>query len=250
MCTVVTLIRPGHDWPVILAANRDEKTDRSWHPPAAHWPDRPQVVAGRDALAGGTWLGINEFGLLAGLLNRKGSLGPMDGFRSRGELPLEALDHADAADAAKALEAIDPASYRPFNMVIADNRDAYWLRLGEEGGGVLVSTLPPGLSMITSGELNDRADARIRTYLPLFEKANPPHPENGDFAAWQRLLAGRMFHTGAGSEGAMCITSEDGFGTVSSSLIALPAPGKGIGKPLWMFCPGRPGEAAYEAVEL
>jgi uncharacterized protein with NRDE domain len=250
MCTIILLIRPGHDWPLIVGANRDEMTDRPWHPPAAHWPDRPHLVAGRDALAGGTWLGINEFGLIAGILNRKGSLGPKDGFRSRGELPLEALDHADAADAAQALAAIEPTSYRPFNMVVADNRDAYWLRLGEDDGGVLASALPPGLSMITSGERNDSAEPRIRAYLPQFQKASPPRPEHGDFTAWQQLLAGRIFDTGAGSEGAMCITGRQGFGTVSSSLIALPAPGERAGKAHWLFCPGRPGEVEYEPVAL
>ncbi len=256
MCTVVILIRPGHDWPLIIAANRDELIERPSQPPAAHWPDRPGLIAGRDALAGGTWLGINEFGLIAGILNRKGSLGPMDGFRSRGELPLEALDHADAEAAAEALAGIEPASYRPFNMVIADNRDAYWLRLaedhggGEDGGGVRVSALPPGLSMITSGERNDTSQPRIRTYLPQFHKASPPNPENGDYTAWQRLLGARIHDQRAGSEGAMCIATERGFATVSSSLIALPAPGRGGGKPRWLFCPGSPDEAEYAAIEL
>ena len=100
MCTVVVLRRPADSWPLILAANRDEMRDRPWHPPGRHWPDRPEVVAGRDALAGGSWLGLNDQGVVAGVLNRYGSLGPQDGMRSRGELVLEALDHADAARAA------------------------------------------------------------------------------------------------------------------------------------------------------
>ena len=54
MCTVVILRRPGHDWPLILATNRDEMTDRPWRPPGRHWPDRAEVTAGRDELAGGT----------------------------------------------------------------------------------------------------------------------------------------------------------------------------------------------------
>ena len=44
MCTVVLLHRPGHAWPLLLAAIRDERIDRAWDPPAAHWPDRPGVV--------------------------------------------------------------------------------------------------------------------------------------------------------------------------------------------------------------
>src|ERR1700685_676462 len=56
MCTLILLRRPGHDWPVIVGANRDEMKARPWRPPGRHWPDRPEVVAGLDELAGGSWL--------------------------------------------------------------------------------------------------------------------------------------------------------------------------------------------------
>src|SRR5262245_38219118 len=107
LCTVVILRRPDHDWPLILGANRDEMRDRAWLPPARHWPDRPEVRAGRDEEAGGTWLGINDHGVVAAILNRPGTLGRAPFTRSRGELALEALDHADAADAVGALEDLD-----------------------------------------------------------------------------------------------------------------------------------------------
>ena len=58
MCTIVLLRRPGHDWPLILGANRDEMATRPSKPPARHWPDRAEVVAGLDVEAGGSWLGI------------------------------------------------------------------------------------------------------------------------------------------------------------------------------------------------
>ncbi|MEJ0068804.1 MAG: hypothetical protein WDO24_08845 [Pseudomonadota bacterium] len=56
MCTVVLLVRPGHDWPLLLGANRDEMADRHWDPPARHWPrpargDRRARPAGRRQLA-------------------------------------------------------------------------------------------------------------------------------------------------------------------------------------------------------
>ena len=94
MCTVVLLLRPGADWPVLIAANRDEMLDRAWDPPAAHWPDRPGIVGGRDRLAGGTWMALNSQGVMATVLNRQGSLGPRADKESRGELPLIALDFA------------------------------------------------------------------------------------------------------------------------------------------------------------
>ena len=54
----------------------------------------------------------------------------------------------------------------------------------------------------------------------------------------------------AGAAGAMCIVTPGGFGTVSSSIIALPAPGSQPGKPVWRFAPGRPGEVPFEPIEL
>ncbi len=60
MCTLVILRRPGHDWPTLLAVNRDEMVDRPWDPPARHWPDRLRVIAGLDRHAGGTWLGVYD----------------------------------------------------------------------------------------------------------------------------------------------------------------------------------------------
>ena len=86
---MVILRRPGHRWPVLIGANRDEMIDRPWQPPGRHWPDRPDVVAGLDSLAGGSWLGINDWGVAAAVLNRHGSLGPASERRSRGELVLE-----------------------------------------------------------------------------------------------------------------------------------------------------------------
>ena len=249
MCTVVILRRPGDGWPLLLAANRDEMRDRPWAPPARHWPERAHVVAGIDLEASGTWLGLNDDGLTAAVLNRPGSLGPAAGYRSRGELPLEALDHADAAAAAAALADIDPAAYRTFNMVVADERDAFWLRSAGEKG-VEVMALPEGLSMITAYDRNDTADPRIRDYLPRFEAAPAPDPGAGEWASWTALLASREHGPGDGPGDAMNVVTDTGFGTVSSSLIAFPSyASEGVG-PLWLFAPGGPDEVAFEAVTL
>ena len=247
MCTVVILRRPGHAWPLILAANRDEMADRPADGPGRHWPDRPGVVAGRDRLAGGTWFGLNAEGVVAGVLNRPGALGPGAGLRSRGELPLEALDHAEAAVAAEALAAIEPASYRPFNALVADARSAFWLAC--EGNRVRRGDIGPGLSMLTAHGLNDRGSARTRTYLPRFAAAAEPDPGRGDWSAWAALMADRDHDPDSGSEGAMTIVTEGGFGTVSSLLMALPAPGRGA-RPVWLFAPGPPDRAAYAPVAL
>ena len=256
MCTAVILRRPDHDWPVVFAANRDEMIARPWLPPARHWPDRPEVVAGLDREAGGTWLGLNDQGLLAGILNRMGSLGPQAGKRSRGELVLEALDHAEAAEAARALAHLEPAAYRSFNLLVADAERAFWLRnRGEEGPGrIEVVELPPGLSMLTARDLNDQTSPRISGYLPRLRAAEAPDPAAGDWRAWREILASRQGAPADDPFAAMTIVTDQGFGTVSSSLVALPAAPRTLTArpraPVWLFAPGRPGQESYRPVDL
>jgi uncharacterized protein with NRDE domain len=149
MCTVIVLVRPGHDWPLLLAANRDEMLDREWDPPQQWWADRPGVVAGRDRSGGGTWLGVNRQGVVAAVLNRSGSLGPAPGKRSRGFLPLLALEHATAAAAAEAILALQAPAYRSFNMVLADRAGAIFIR-GLGAGRLYGEALAPGLPMVTA----------------------------------------------------------------------------------------------------
>ena len=283
MCTVVLLRRPQAPWPLLLAANRDELRSRPWRPPARHWPDRPEVVGGLDVQAGGTWLGVNDDGLVAAVLNRVGSLGPAVGKRSRGELVLEALDHADAAAAAKALADLNPDAYRPFNLLVADARDAFWLRhagglpnfgyrtrsgtwqevdtpwlpregdweTGGKGKAALGSPpiecrpVPEGFSIITARDLNDPTSARVHHYLPQFEHASSPDPGADDWSAWIELL-GRRAAPGADPGDAMTIVTDGDFGTVCSSLVALPA----YGTPIMKFAAGTPDQAPFETIPL
>ncbi len=256
MCTLIILRRPGEAWPLLLAANRDEMPDRPWEPPGRHWPDRDDVVAGYDRMGEGSWLGINHMGVVAAVLNRSGSLGPAPDRRSRGELVLEALDHAEAGVAAHALCDLSPTSYRSFNLVVADSQDAFWLRhTGKGEDPITMAEIPPGLSMITDFDRNDSACPRIRDYLPLFVTAPEPDPDNDDWVAWETLLAGRSLDPENNPNAAMTLHSEnthpgDGLTTLSSSIIAFPAPRIPPPKPLWRFAPGPPDTTPFSDLDI
>ena len=239
MCTIVLLRRPGHPWPLLLAANRDERLDRPWDSPGPYWPDRPGMVAGRDRLGGGTWMGVRS-GVMAAVLNRRGSLGPLQGKRSRGELPLVALAEADAEGAVARLLALDAGDYRPFNMVVADADRAVFVR-STGIGTVQAQPLGPGCHMVTAGEPDDPASPRIARHLPRFEAAVAPDPD-GSWVEWQALLADRTGPPAA----AINVPPTDGFGTVCSALLAIPA----AGQPRLLFAPGPPDRAAYRPVPL
>ena len=222
MCTLVILRRSQHEWPIVIGANRDEMIGRAARPPGRHWPDRAEVVAGLDLLAGGSWLGLNDWGVAAAVLNRHGSLGPEAGLRSRGELVLEALDHADAVAAAAALADLDPAAYRSFNLIVADNRDAFWLRHAATGR-IEVHPIEDGLSLIGAGDLNELATPRLALASARFREAPPPDPGRAEWSAWQDLLSDDGAPSGMPPEAALRFRTPRGYGTVSSALIALPA---------------------------
>ncbi len=242
MCTVIVLHRPGHAFPILLAANRDERLDRAWDPPAAWWPEHPGVVGGRDRLGGGTWMAASRAGMVAAVLNRPGSLGPAAGKRSRGGLPLLALAAGSAEAAAASIGALPAAEWRPFNMVVADRAGAWFLRgLGE--GRPDAQALAPGLHMVTAHDPNDLASPRTARHLPRFQAAPVPRPEAGDWAAWEALLADAD-HEGSIAE-ALRVPPTGGFGTVSASLVAIGRDGALT----WRFAAGPAGVAPFRTVD-
>ena len=249
MCTLVILRRPEHRWPVIIGANRDEMIDRPAKAPARHWPDRAEVVGGLDLLAGGSWLGLNDWGVVAAVLNRTGSLGPAAGLRSRGELVLEALDHADAVDAAAALSYLDPGSYRSFNLIVADNRDGFWVRHTGRGR-IEARPLPDGLSMIAAGDLDELTTRRLALARPRFLAAPAPDPDRDDWGAWQDLLGDDGAPSGTPSDAAMRFRTPSGFATVSSAVIALPAEPSPERPPVLRYAAWLPEPSSWRNVDV
>jgi hypothetical protein len=234
VCTVVVLIRPSH---VLLVANRDERVDRAWDPPAAWWPKRPGVIAGRDRSGGGTWMGVNRAGVVATVLNRPGTLGPAVGKRSRGDLPLMALEHETAAQAVDALLGLDGTLWRPFNMVIADATGGWFIRgLGE--GQPSADRLLYGVSMVTAHDPNDLDSPRTARHLPRFQATEPADP--ADWSAWRAILADR---TGSPAQ-QLNVSPRAGFGTVCSSYITL----RPSAAPVWLFAAGPPHNTEFRPV--
>jgi hypothetical protein len=237
MCTVIVLRRAGADWPTLIAANRDERLDRPWDPPGRHWPGR-DVVGGRDREAGGTWMAMNGAGVVAAVLNRPGSLGPAPGKRSRGELPLLALEASAASGAVERIAALDAGLWRPFHLVIAGAEGA-WFLAGLGAGRPEVTPLGQGVHVVTAHPPNDLTSPRIARHLPRFREAPPPAPP--DWGAWPGLLA----DSDGSAEAALNIPPLGGFGTVSSALVALGAGGARE----WLFAPGPPDRTDFVPVE-
>jgi uncharacterized protein with NRDE domain len=149
---------PG--WPLVLAANRDERRDRPARP-LDWWQDRPDVVGGRDAQAGGTWLAARRDGRIATVLN-DARITPPPGAPSRGQLVAEALDASDAATAAAAIHARREV-YAGFHLLV-----------GEPGSGWYCGThaeqprlLSAGIHAVGNAGL-DPGDPRLVRAVHLF----------------------------------------------------------------------------------
>jgi uncharacterized protein with NRDE domain len=121
MCTLALYWKVFPGYSMIVAANRDEHYDRPSAPPAIIGTS-PTIVAGRDLRAGGTWLGINEYGLLVGILNRRQQPGSVaqDAYRSRGLLCLEVLRLSQVAELDRVFLDLAPGDYQPFTVVCVD----------------------------------------------------------------------------------------------------------------------------------
>ena len=142
---------------------------------------------------------------------------------------------------------VDGGAYRAFNLIIADRHFAFWLRNVDGTPEIERFAVPDGVSAITAGDLDDATSPRIQLYLPRFRAAATPDPGTGDWRAWQALLGCRETDDADIPESAMTIESDIGFGTVSSSLIALPAERE---RPIWRFSGGPPDRAPFIDVAL
>ena len=120
MCTLIVMRGIDPEYPLVLAANRDEKPAR----PTQNPTDLPGgVYAPLDLVHGGSWIGVNRRGLVAALTNR--FLAPrFRGRRSRGRLITEALTRRRTAEAVAAIRAEPPGTYNGFQLFLDDGREA------------------------------------------------------------------------------------------------------------------------------
>src|SRR5271168_2953549 len=119
MCLILLAWRSHVDFPCVIAANRDEFHARE-AAPASWWPTEPQILAGRDLRAGGTWLGITRGGRFAALTNYRDPEQRRAGTPSRGALVTTILKSgAGTAESLDYLRGV-AESYNSFNLIFSD----------------------------------------------------------------------------------------------------------------------------------
>lgn len=231
MCTVIAAWQVWPEWPLVIAANRDELLERPAAPPAVRRIGGARLLAPLDLRAGGTWIGLNGAGVVAALTNRM-RVPPCRDRRSRGEVVPALLAAGGAQPAARIARALQPRDYNPFHLLVAD-RDSAWIgHMTDES--MVLDSLAPGVHVLTEQSLGAGPDARGRAVAALAESwPKEPGPDRG----WIRdVLAGH------GPAGGCRHLPGLQYGTRSSTIALLPRSGAAE----WWHCEGPPCSAAFE----
>ena len=165
MCVIFFAFNTRADYPLVLAANRDEFYNRP-SAAAAYWEDRPDIYAGRDLVGGGTWLGVTRSGRFAAVTNYRDTNGAT-GTVSRGDLTADFLKgNAPAEGYLDGLEK-RAGDFSGFNLILGEingaRREVF--HYSNRGGGVV--KLEPGIYGLSNHLLNTPWP-KVRTGLERF----------------------------------------------------------------------------------
>jgi uncharacterized protein with NRDE domain len=203
MCLILVAWRAHPHYPLVLAANRDEFHARA-AAPAAWWP-QPQILAGRDLSAGGTWLGVARDGRFAALTNYRDPTRAQHAGPSRGELVPAALSSLLPLEQQLQQLRRSACNYNDFNLIFSDGeRLAVFESVPGDG-----RILGPGVYALSNHLLDTpwpkvlaaksalgAALARLPDERALLELLRDEHqaddaqlPRTGVSLDWERLLS-------------------------------------------------------------
>lgn len=229
MCLILFSWRQSQQFPLVLAANRDEFYSR----PTARanwWEDDPHVYAGRDLKAGGTWMGINRKGYWAALTNYR----EVEGFRpdapSRGPLVADFLRKSPNPHTYLQELQLAGSQYNGFNLLLGTPTSLWYYG---NRGGLSPQQLSPGLYGLSNHLLDTnwpkvekgkhylnqwieegKASEELFSFLQDEDLApDADLPSTGVSLEWERMLS------------AMYIKSES-YGTRVSTMIRQEASGE------------------------
>lgn len=225
----------GHaEWPVFIAANRDETHARP-SAPAAPWPDHPELIAGLDLQGGGTWLGLGHGGRFALLTNYREPARRMACPPSRGDLVRDFLLIDQSPESYARSIHVAGQAYNGFNLIVGTPEQVFYI--GNRSGQDAPTELAPGRYVLSNHLLDtpwpkaDRLRAALDA-LPLdhmddtLEQAfailrdttqadDDTLPDTGLPIAQERLLSSPFIIS-------------PGYGTRCSSVVALHADGRAV----------------------
>lgn len=228
MCLIVIAWRARGDLPLVVAANRDEWRERPAEP-ARWWKDHPEILAGRDLKAGGTWMGVTRTGRFAAVTNFRDPAERRSTARSRGELVTRFLLDPDPPELFLARLAPSAPEYNGFNLIVGDGH-SLWYFGSREGEA---RAIEPGVHGLSNHLLDEPWPKVVRARLAMQQAIAEPDPaprlfrmladgegapdealpNTGVGIAWERRLASPL------------ITGAD-YGTRASTVVSVSSEGE------------------------
>jgi uncharacterized protein with NRDE domain len=228
MCLIFVAWQQHPAYRLVVAANRDEFYARPTAP-VGYWQEAPEILAGRDLEAGGTWLGVSRGGRFAALTNYRGGEDRTGDAPSRGHLVSDYLRARTEPNAYLKSLAARASDYNGFNLLVGNHEQLHWFSnyAGEP------QILEPGIYGI-SNHLLDTAWPKVLRGKAAF--AELLQAKRVDVQAMFDLLTNRQLaddselpDTGIGLEreralSPLFITAGD-YGTRSSTVLLVEATG-------------------------
>jgi uncharacterized protein with NRDE domain len=254
MCTLALYLRQFEDYPLVVAANRDEHFSRPSAPPQLLAND-PPIFGGKDLVAGGTWLGVNAHGMVAGIVNRRIQVsGSTKAPRSRGLLCLDMLRAKDSLQARERLERENGPVYQPFLLLVASEETAFVAF--NTGGEIKRLELEAGLHIFSNTSFTDSGGGKLdhaREFFAAAAASLEPRLKRSraQLDSAVGILSGVLSSHDSGDNSqeprdAICVHAAPDYGTVSSSIIFYAAVER---KFYFYHASGAPCRTTYEAAE-
>lgn len=152
MCTILVLYQTHCEFPVVVAANRDEFYARE-ATAAQSLSEEPRIVGGLDRQSGGTWMGATAQGVFAAVTNQRTFRPPDRERRSRGLLVLHALRLNSVSAISEFVAAVDPSSFNAFNLIFGDGSEVY-VAYARDEKRVEIEKLQPGIHVLPNDRVN------------------------------------------------------------------------------------------------
>jgi uncharacterized protein with NRDE domain len=203
MCLILVAWRAHPDYPLVVAANRDEFHARA-AAAASWWPD-PAILAGRDLSAGGTWMGVTRDVRFAALTNFRDPARVMNAAPSRGAIVPQTLRHAQSVG--QRLEQLqrEAAAYNGFNLIFSDGTNLAVFESAVGAGRILGPGVyglsnhlldTPWPKVVAAKAALGAALTRLPQEQPLLELLRDSRqaddaqlPRTGVSPEWERLLS-------------------------------------------------------------
>ena len=205
MCLILFAWKMHENFPLVLAANRDEFYERP-SAPAAFWEDAPDLLAGRDLREGGTWLGITRAGRFAALTNYRDPASLKIGAPSRGRLVSDYLRCREIPEVYLRRIAPDADRFNGFNLLVGNPDDLFCFsnrgareRLDPGIYGLSNRLLDTPWPKIERGKTallallkEKKALSPDALFALLVDRTQPPDdrlPDTGVGLEWERILS-------------------------------------------------------------